>query len=494
MVQAVVGLLKGAGALLVRHKYLSIGLSLLTLGFVTVGEVRRELVVLHPFDVPQELSTRGLTGALVARRLADHMEAVRTTARTQAPLREVCDAEAAEPPELEVVGADLDLPELVAALRRFTGRTPARVTGDVIAEPINLDEAKGRRLTISVRVNGRLAYRDARAVRDDGLAHALEELLAESALAAYDLAEPYVGALYRLRKDPPDIDGARVVALRCLTDPPEGDEPWAASLLGLLATEANPTQAIEWFEEAHRYADDGVFPPALLARGVLHYEQGELNEAERLLREAMEYPLTAAKAEHALARTLTKQGRIEEALRTYAVASRRQDALPQVLIDWGSLLLDLNRPEEACRRLGRAVELDPGSLETAVLFARAQQECAGSIEAQRALDRAELLRNSIARASSLGLEKPAEVDSGTPADFRSWLIARSMVGLPLARDPLALAAVDPEELVGWDPVLHEDIEGLFDPGMEMADVIERIEIGEGSVAAEADAAGPAPPE
>jgi hypothetical protein len=95
-VQAVVTLLRGAGGLLARHKFLSIGLSVLLLGFVVVGEARRELVVLHPFDVPQEVSTRGLTGALVARRLADHMDAVRSVAKTQAPLREVCDAEAAE--------------------------------------------------------------------------------------------------------------------------------------------------------------------------------------------------------------------------------------------------------------------------------------------------------------------------------------------------------------------------------------------------------------
>jgi tetratricopeptide (TPR) repeat protein len=258
-------------------------------------------------------------------------------------------------------------------------------------------------------------------------------------------------------------------------------------LLGLLATQDNPVQAIEWFEEAHQYAEDGVFPPALLARGVLHYEHGDLDEAESFLSGAMEYPLTAAKAEHALARTLTKQGRTEEALRTYAAASRRQDALPQVLVDWGSVLLDLNQVKEACRRLGRAVELDPGSVEAAVLFARAQQGCAGPAEAKRALDRADMLRNAIAPAS-YGPEKPDEGEGGMAPehDPQSLVIALAKANSPLDRYPLAMAAVEPEEFVGWEPVLHENIEGLLDPDVAMADVIEGIEVGEGSVAAEAE--------
>jgi hypothetical protein len=146
---------------------------------------------------------------------------------------------------------------------------------------------------------------------------------------------------------------------------------------------------------------------------------------------------------------------------------------------------------EACRRLGRAVELDPGSVDAAAFFARAQQECASPAEAKLALDRLERLRMAVAPASYQGPETPGEGEPATPpaAGSHSLVVALTTAGIPLQQYSLNVATVtEPEPLVGWEPVLHDDLVGLFDPDVSVADVLRQIEVGDGLATAEVEAA------
>jgi predicted O-linked N-acetylglucosamine transferase (SPINDLY family) len=99
--------------------------------------------------------------------------------------------------------------------------------------------------------------------------------------------------------------------------------------------------------------------PSLSDQALLLHQKGQLAEAERLYRKALEQDPAAFAPRHLLGILKLQQGRTEEALEEIGAALKINPASPEALINYGNALKLAGRGEEALAHFDRASEARP---------------------------------------------------------------------------------------------------------------------------------------
>ena len=122
---------------------------------------------------------------------------------------------------------------------------------------------------------------------------------------------------------------------------------------------------------------------ALHALGLVHYQSGKLNEAERFIGEAIAIRPDAPDAHYNRACLLARMSRPDEALSSFDAALTVRPDYPEALVNRGNLLLEMKRHDEGLASFEKAIALRPSIAElwisrAAALYALARFEDAAS--------------------------------------------------------------------------------------------------------------------
>ena len=101
-------------------------------------------------------------------------------------------------------------------------------------------------------------------------------------------------------------------------------------------------------------------PLSLSEQAIQFHQRGQLADAERLYRKALEQDPAAFTPRHLLGILKLQQGRADEALKEIGAALAIDPASAEALISYGNALKLVGRSEEALAQFDRALELQPG--------------------------------------------------------------------------------------------------------------------------------------
>jgi protein O-GlcNAc transferase len=249
-----------------------------------------------------------------------------------------------------------------------------------------------------------------------------------------------------------------------------------------------------------------AFAPVVYTQGCLALADGRLGEAERLLRRAASAPALAIDASLALAETLERAGRREEALRLLRAIVARRPGIPSPYINFtqmrlsaaprealdaadaglarfpkaailhalrGQALIRLNDPDAAILALRRALDLDPGLAPAAGHLLRATREAARWDEEDAAMAAVRRVR-AAANPGTLAIPLHSALNFGfDAAEMKSIAVAEAafrgagIAPLPpvpaSAAEPLVVGYLSPDYRDHAIAHLVADIFGAHDP-------------------------------
>ncbi len=104
-------------------------------------EITKDLVLIEPFEVPENLEKKGYTGRAIANRLIDQIDYIKTTARTSMERKQFISEWARTQPEIEVPGSGISLKPVLEYIKEFLGKAPLRIVGEVFLERDSLNVA-----------------------------------------------------------------------------------------------------------------------------------------------------------------------------------------------------------------------------------------------------------------------------------------------------------------------------------------------------------------
>lgn len=175
--------------------------------------------------------------------------------------------------------------------------------------------------------------------------------------------------------------------------PPTGDDLKIVGLDYVLLNDY--ADAIKWLEKAVEL--DPENKDAWYYLGRAYYSRTSLSESRKAFQTVLGLDPRDARAENNLGLILESEAKPDEALDAYRKASAWQDGTPhqseQPYLNLGSLLLELDRADEAVSPLERAVELGTSNASCHLKLGTAYLRTNRLPEAQRELEKAERLES-----------------------------------------------------------------------------------------------------
>ncbi len=260
-------------------------------------ELRRNIIVLDPLEVPRELALRGYTPAVVTERLLNAIHTIQSVANTQKPRRgHIASALQAD---IQIPVGQLSIKALARYFRQLLDLPDQHVVGEITRD--------GDALTLMLRRRDGAQMTLARPRTATDVA----PLIAAGAEEAVRLTDPYVLASYYIEQELPGPDFPRTTeALQHVIDTRPDEAPWARNLQGLLLL--------------NRYENDAALDA--LRRGF---------EADPQLQSPVSEEFMTA---------LVRTGRTDEALRIVeAATAKRLTAAQRTRIGWCNVMLGRHR-------------------------------------------------------------------------------------------------------------------------------------------------------
>ncbi len=204
--------------------------------------------------------------------------------------------------------------------------------------------------------------------------------------------------------------GAAAVAFREFLTKFAKDEraELARCRLGLaLALGGKPDEAVAFLNEsAGRAESDARMLPSVIALGNLYFDRGEWKAAEKLLQRYSRLAKGDVSLDEAtlkLGLAMARQGKSEDALRTFDECARRFEKSPhavQAMFERGQVLMSLKRNEEAAKAFEQVLATAPASR-----FAPFAKKHLGTLSLQRGdFKQAEQLLADVSEDGEAGLE------------------------------------------------------------------------------------------
>lgn len=302
-------------------------------------------VYIGDISVPHSLERAGYNANVVETRLLEEMRRIEAEAKSAEEMRSL--ASDRDPSLAAVIGESVGALEFVRTLQSSTGLIAFSLEGEIVEKGASYQFALRGENSGGATVQVALSRPQAE----------IDELIADVALTAVEIIDPYVRAAYQFQKDLPDADFSRTKALiaKLLLDHRERQFLWGTNLAGMVrAMEGDQEGALATFDRA--LALDPAFTPVLLNRGILLAESGRPEEAIAAFRGVVEKPAPYdAPTLHAAAYTewgiaLMGLGYMDDAENAfrYAVASRRD--FGEAYEKWSELLSATGRTEEAAEK------------------------------------------------------------------------------------------------------------------------------------------------
>lgn len=299
-------------------------------------------------SVPTTLADAGYTPQVVEVRLVEEMRRIEEEAKSTAETRSL--ASDGKPSLAATLGETFGALEFVRSVQANTGLIAYSFDGEIVA--------KGDRLQFALRGEGHDARgpRASSVVRERPAAE-IDELIADVALDAMAVVDPYIRAAYQFAKDLPggDFTATRTRIDLLLAEPQQRSRLWGTNLKGMvLAIEGNRAGALAEFERALTL--DPGFTPSLLNRGILLAQDGRHADAIATFRQVIALPPPAdAPKLHAAAYTewgisLVSLGHMKEAEDAFRYAIDIHPEYGEAYEKWAELLMATNRPDAAAEK------------------------------------------------------------------------------------------------------------------------------------------------
>ena len=296
--------------------------ALLLLVFVIGDEVRKDPIVIKPFDVSRSLETDGYTGAILANMLVDQVNAFRRETAANFRRQNITLAAGLAIPDLKVPDAGVSLATIVDYVRRALRRTVREINGELRRD--------GETLVLTLRAAGGDTYKATLpATRPDSA-------IVLAAMEVVKRYEPYSLGAYLLSRG--DTAGAMRMVVHALRDSPK-DSVVALILRGqVLQVRQDYSGAASSYRIASEVDRD--MPDALIAWGWMLVLQGNLSEGEARLREAARRDAHSLNLQYVLAELADQRGEYHRADSIYTQLANLDDQLAQVHRVWADALGD----------------------------------------------------------------------------------------------------------------------------------------------------------
>jgi hypothetical protein len=95
-----------------------------------IKEVNTKYIVIEPFEVPESLTKDGLTGRVIANKLLDQIDSIRTTAKDTKSLPFITNCTQSEI-DIEVPGAGISISTISKIIGKTLNMEPIKIVGEV---------------------------------------------------------------------------------------------------------------------------------------------------------------------------------------------------------------------------------------------------------------------------------------------------------------------------------------------------------------------------
>ncbi len=277
-------------------------------------ELRKEYVLIEPFDVPKDFEKYGYTGRVIANKLSDQINLIRTSATTRIERISFVPIWSMTYIDIEIKEYGISLNSFIQYIRRFFGREITRVVGEItcIDSEINYNAP----LFITIRISNKPAKAIPGNLKD------IDDILLQASEHIYKYTQPYVLASYLYNIDDPIA--CRETIQYLLSHEPPDDDSWGYNLWGLLLSNIDYEGAINKYQKAIELDSKFIFS---------YYNWGNI---------------------------LLLKNNYEDAIDKYdkAIKLNRENAYPYC--GWGRVLLfGQGEYENAMEKFEKAIKLDP---------------------------------------------------------------------------------------------------------------------------------------
>jgi tetratricopeptide (TPR) repeat protein len=333
----------------------AISLMVLIVGVYVYRDLKRDVLIIDPFNVPKAYADMGLTGEVIANHISDEMAGIEKEAIANEKRAGLKSDNVTLPGDLppaidvEVPGTKLSLKTLVEIIRDAFGISQKHVRGDVV-----LVGSGQSSLAITVHVTG---LRRPDVVRyysgpaNDPLQIPL--LAAELVLRSVN---PFALGVYKYLRD--DIESVREIGQQMIGDSDPVESAHGHDFIGLVYS-----QKRRWKNAATEYQRVTELAPGLgfgyTNWGWALLEAGRPREAIEKYNKAIQVDPLSAQAFTAWGFALYREGRPQEGDAKFKEAIHRDPQDPSVYFEWGTALGENQRWPEALSKFKQAAELDP---------------------------------------------------------------------------------------------------------------------------------------
>ncbi len=209
-------------------------LLIILLIFICCKELRKDIVLLEPFEVSQDLEKHGYTGRVITNKLIDQINFIRTNSSTG--MKHLLFTSTWSQPrlEIEVTGIGVSINSVFQYIRKLFGIERKSVIGEIVFDK--------NQIFITTRVIGNPPKKVSGELKN------LDLILRKTAAHIYKYTHPFVLASYLYGIDKKACLG---VIQFSLSHEPLYDDPWAYNLWGVLLSDLRKyEEAIEKFEKA----------------------------------------------------------------------------------------------------------------------------------------------------------------------------------------------------------------------------------------------------
>jgi Tetratricopeptide repeat/TPR repeat len=302
-------------------------------------EVRRDVLIVDPFSVPERFEKVGLNPRVMANRIGYFLSQIEAETKATSVKKDVLGFSHQEVSlDIEIPGTKLGLKTVIEIVRNVVGRHPKHLSGDFAlgvvpeaAEPALIPDSE---VTITVYVT---QGRNPSSVKSKKVKSSkVNELVQCAAEMALEQINPWMFAAYL--HDHKNDEAALKILRRMATDTREVllHRQAALSLWGsILAGQGEPEQAIERYKAAL-----------------------ELDP---------KYPI----AHMNWANALRRQHKYAEAVEEYKKAIELDPKFASVYGQWGILLAGQEKYDEAIGKYKKAIEIDPMNVGAYIMWGEA---------------------------------------------------------------------------------------------------------------------------
>ena len=265
-------------------------------------ELNRDVLVIYPFSVPRQYADSGLTGEVMANRIANAIDGIQTAAETYMRKDEVMRFSGSRlGPSIEIPGTGIGLQAVTQILRAVFQVHPKRVSGEVTLPLPGEELTRQSQVVVIFRVSNADGGTSPAQLSSPALDPKVTAKRTAEAILA--IVNPYVLAVYEFDRGDEEATVARITQI---IESPQVDKPQIVAAYNL------------W--------------------GSVLYEQGKLPEAIAKYQKAIELDPEYPPPYVNWGRALHKKGKLPEAIAKYQKAVELDSKYPIPYMNWGTVL------------------------------------------------------------------------------------------------------------------------------------------------------------